>query len=1412
MKTVLVKILALFLVSALTLPVATYADPNSNLIVKEPVTGEEAESEVLFSDMVEVSPAPEPLKDFMLEEDVDGLEESYLVFSEPEQQNVLESAEEISVAGGWNLLSLRAKPMLPPPEEEEEELFFTGLVGEVYETAAFYEPKADDLARIEEELDSLSNDFRERKELSRELVGAAAEGRSMGGEADVSRIFPAGYWEMLKDEYVEKKIREREILQKLKDLGIKSTAAVERVLKQDRPIILHEIGGHENRYEPFHINILAALFKADKAGVTNLEKILNRKGIAVEDFEGFEVREVPEVKFAVQPWESANAFEMKPELINIGRGKGTTRNVDLVILKFGPRNVLLAGVIDKKPTTEFGISESAKEYSSTLRAREETSLVADSYLFDEIDRRGILFREYLPGIDVDDWFAFLADSEKKGMAIPTPDRMLEEVTYKLGRMFGTYYHTFNGWPEDMHLGNVVISYDPRVGIDLKMIDHTDFLEDDETIAYQITAMLGSYLPEAFRKIRKAPGRFYGYFLAGLESTFEDDEDFSGFVRRLNFDYVSMITGADGIAAADIIEDYMRTSPGELDISEEWDRYPAAEARAMGERQLPYLGDLKRVVPAGYFEDPRYKGRFVKARFHRKTAAHLRMFKDELKQRGVEITPEIEMLLKKTRIFNVKKRGREVQPFHLDLLEGLLRKDPESGRPYLIRILKHKGISPEDLESINLQNINFDFANIGQDTGQTRQVDLIILNYDGKKEKFIGAVDRYVVYELEKSPSYKEFKSASEMYKQSGLVAEPYVFLTKESTKRVGSREVNLYKGMVFREYLPGINLYDWFENMGVTEEGAGYTEQLVYKLGRIFGAYYQRTGSWPMDMHTKNVIVSVDPRFGFTLKMTDHTGYETAPEEISYDLNSYIRYEMASLAGLLAEGSAEKTRSLRETFALFFLRGFESTFEGREKFDEKMEDFKEYGWIGFSEELKTYKAARDEIKIKPEWDLYPAEARAMGRIETLPIIEDFKNALALENLPENLRKNIGTTYRGVRRIDFDRISREYGSWLAELKHLKAKKVKKFYGTAFIDIFEPRDEITLVLTYRGRKAVRHTFTVDEGIKTEKGVTRIDSVGGLEVKHVARNSEILLDEFNRVMSGFLEEMEEIAVADEALSEKEAEMKAAEARSLGLEKERLLAEELDILLERIEKFRARVNDLRENFKREASTEADLAAARGFLEGLREDGWTEEDFSEAARTFAETYFAAYPGRVDLVADEGTFAAPSLEESVRTFAEMSGKGEAVFTLSPESFRRTRGYLEENPLPLELQKRAKFQRVETRAEKFSVMEGALLEDEMFGLGVVMSPNSEFLGKLVRETGVTERAFRHETRNGFEFVDGLAVAAAIFLSQDAENLNKLKLQFPDIGIERTEEGFLTISSVSKLLETAFKAYLEIQKAA
>ena len=103
------------------------------------------------------------------------------------------------------------------------------------------------------------------------------------------------------------------------------------------------------------------------------------------------------------------------------------------------------------------------------------SFVPDPYLFAAVNQRGVLFRQYVPGMDLEDLFKEFGD------IVRDEYRLLNQIMYKLGRMFGVFYNRTGGWPIDMHPGNIVMSIDEKRNVFLSMIDYRGLNDEKEEI-------------------------------------------------------------------------------------------------------------------------------------------------------------------------------------------------------------------------------------------------------------------------------------------------------------------------------------------------------------------------------------------------------------------------------------------------------------------------------------------------------------------------------------------------------------------------------------------------------------------------------------------------------------------------------------------------------------------------------------------------------------------------------------------------------------------------------------------------------------------------------------------------------------------------------------------------------------------
>ncbi|MBI4970814.1 MAG: M48 family metalloprotease, partial [Candidatus Omnitrophica bacterium] len=367
-----------------------------------------------------------------------------------------------------------------------------------------------------------------------------------------------------------------------------------------------------------------------------------------------------------------------------------------------------------------------------------------------------------------------------------------------------------------------------------------------------------------------------------------------------------------------------------------------------------------LFPEGFWEDAKLRAEM----FHEKMLP-ADQIKYELSKRGVAVSSDIESILSKIRFYQADEE-EELKRFHLDVLAALLSRDPKSKKYRILDVLKKKGISLKSVESIAIQSISLvDQVDIGRGKGSMRDVARVMIHRKNKVVDFAAAVDK--VYEeepqeqvdLEDSASYIEFqtlKAAATSVKE--MLPEPYLFA--ELGEKPNAIRV------IFKEFVPGIDVEDWFEIFGRGALGVS-TREVMYLLGRMFGEYYQRTGGWPKDMHFGNIIIRRDASGKIHLRMADYTGHDTSARKIALDFDNLISSH--SPPSLRKLGISEDEIS---NHIYYLLKGFESTYARSEQAAAVIKSLEpELAILGQKHTrdiLKNYAFTRDVIKIDPNWD------------------------------------------------------------------------------------------------------------------------------------------------------------------------------------------------------------------------------------------------------------------------------------------------------------------------------------------------------------------------------------------------------------------------------------------------------------
>lgn len=191
-------------------------------------------------------------------------------------------------------------------------------------------------------------------------------------------------------------------------------------------------------------------------------------------------------------------------------------------------------------------------------------------------------------------------------------------------------------------------------------------------------------------------------------------------------------------------------------------------------------------------------------------------------------------------------------------------------PALRDLMKGSGYWVEDAATVSMEKMTME--DIGKDYGYKRDVYLVTIYLsDGKKMRFTASIDRnWYLSREEFSPSLSEahllltFKHP--LYDMGCETLQRYgsaVALGKGGSKgtRASIRQISemeCFRGVVFKEYVPGMMLGKYTYDSPCAEEifGKDVVEHIAYRTGVAVARTINMTGGIPKDSHHYNLIVS----------------------------------------------------------------------------------------------------------------------------------------------------------------------------------------------------------------------------------------------------------------------------------------------------------------------------------------------------------------------------------------------------------------------------------------------------------------------------------------------------------------------------------------------------------------------------
>jgi len=364
--------------------------------------------------------------------------------------------------------------------------------------------------------------------------GEEASAESLGKAEEVYGLMPEGYWEdeRYRSMFLEKRLPDERILEELRKRKVDITPEVRDVITTLVSKVKFYDRNEGEEVFPFHLDILAALMYHNPfEDRLRIYDVLEAKGVALEDVQQIALTGITEAK-----------------MIDVGRGKGSQRDVDRILIKHLGGTIDFIAASDKAVETEDGSGvfevdplershsfveyKSIKEFRAAPTVEDFADKVPVPYTFVHIEDSNppirIIFKEYVKGIDIQDWAKILGEAPFK---LEDKQKIVTEIFYGIGRMFGEFYRRMGGWPNDMHFGNIVVYFNNKEGargVNLRMPDYSGYSTKVGLMALDFSSLLLMEVPEAIEDL-KLTSFYLNYVLKGIETTFPTQEEFVDFV-------------------------------------------------------------------------------------------------------------------------------------------------------------------------------------------------------------------------------------------------------------------------------------------------------------------------------------------------------------------------------------------------------------------------------------------------------------------------------------------------------------------------------------------------------------------------------------------------------------------------------------------------------------------------------------------------------------------------------------------------------------------------------------------------------------------------------------------------------------------------------------------------------------------